>query len=75
MTELKARGHTFRDVGREYGNMQAILIDKKSGEVTAASDPRGIGSAIDDENLYSLVAALSMMIKKPCGLGLVAALL
>ncbi len=45
MTELKARGHTFRDVGREYGNMQAILIDKKSGEVTAASDPRGIGSA------------------------------
>ena len=45
MTELKARGHSFRDVGREYGNMQAILIDKKSGEVTAASDPRGIGSA------------------------------
>ena len=45
MNDLKARGHSFRDVGREYGNMQAILIDKKSGEVTAASDPRGIGSA------------------------------
>ena len=45
MTELQKRGHSFRDVGREYGNMQAILIDKKSGEVTAASDPRGIGSA------------------------------
>ena len=45
MNDLKARGHSFRDVGREYGNMQAILIDKKSGEITAASDPRGIGSA------------------------------
>jgi hypothetical protein len=26
--------------------MQAILIDKKSGKVTAASDPRGIGSSV-----------------------------
>ena len=43
--DLSARGQTFRDTGRQYGNMQAILIDKNSGEVTAASDPRGIGSA------------------------------
>jgi gamma-glutamyltranspeptidase/glutathione hydrolase len=44
--ELESRGHKFADVGREYGNMQAILIDKKSGKVTAASDPRGIGSSV-----------------------------
>jgi len=31
--------------GRDYGNMQAILWRKGSNEVTAASDPRGIGSA------------------------------
>jgi len=45
MDALEARGHTFKDVGRQYGNMQAILIDKTSGEVTAAADPRGIGAA------------------------------
>ena len=45
ITELESRGHEFRNVGREYGNMQAILIDKKTGRLTAASDPRGIGEA------------------------------
>lgn len=45
MDALEARGHTFKDVGRQYGNMQAILIDRTSGEVTAAADPRGIGAA------------------------------
>lgn len=45
MDDLKARGHNFKDVGRQYGNMQAILIDKKSGAVSAASDPRAIGRA------------------------------
>ena len=44
--ELESRGHKFADVGRQYGNMQAILIDKRSGKVTAASDPRGIGSSV-----------------------------
>jgi gamma-glutamyltranspeptidase/glutathione hydrolase len=28
-----------------YGNMQAVYLDKKSKQVTAASDPRGIGTA------------------------------
>ena len=28
-----------------YGNMQAIVWDKKTNKVTAASDPRGIGKA------------------------------
>ena len=45
ISALEARGHEFRNVGRQYGNMQAILIDKKTGRLTAASDPRGIGEA------------------------------
>jgi gamma-glutamyltranspeptidase/glutathione hydrolase len=45
MEDLKSRGHTFKDVGRQYGNMQAILINKKTGEVSAASDLRAVGSA------------------------------
>jgi len=43
---LQQKGHTLKDVGRTYGNMQAILLDKRTGNVKAASDPRGIGQAI-----------------------------
>ncbi len=43
--ELMLRGHKVVSTGRHYGNMQAILWRKDSGKVTAASDPRGIGSA------------------------------
>lgn len=42
---LRLRGDKVVSVGRQYGNMQAILWDRKSGDVTAASDPRGIGQA------------------------------
>ena len=42
--DLKRRGHQVRQLDDTYGNMQAILWDRRSGEVTAASDPRGIGS-------------------------------
>ena len=42
---LQALGHELKSVGRRYGNMQAILWNKKDHQVTAASDPRGIGSA------------------------------
>ena len=42
---LTARGHTLSEVGRNYGNMQAILWDRASGKVEAASDPRGEGGA------------------------------
>lgn len=45
MEALAAKGHSFKSVGRQYGNMQAILLNTESGEVTAAADPRGIGSA------------------------------
>ncbi len=42
--DLERRGHQVRQLDDTYGNMQAILWDRRSGEVTAASDPRGIGS-------------------------------
>ena len=43
--DLVRRGHKVVSTGRNYGNMQAILWRQDSREVTAASDPRGIGSA------------------------------
>jgi gamma-glutamyltranspeptidase/glutathione hydrolase len=43
--QLKAMGHVVKPLKHYYGNMQALLWDKKSGEVKAASDRRGIGSA------------------------------
>lgn len=43
---LQALGHSLKNVGRRYGNMQAVLWDKKQQSVTAASDPRGVGEAI-----------------------------
>jgi gamma-glutamyltranspeptidase/glutathione hydrolase len=42
---LQQHGHRLRALERPYGNMQAILWDRDSGEVTAASDPRGAGAA------------------------------
>ncbi|MCF6218747.1 MAG: gamma-glutamyltransferase [Gammaproteobacteria bacterium] len=43
--DLQARGHEMKQLNHQYGGMQAILWDKKTDKVTAASDPRGIGSA------------------------------
>ncbi len=49
---LTDRGHKLhrKDYGygsrRGYGNMQAILWDKRNGKITAASDPRGEGLAL-----------------------------
>ncbi|MEX2515322.1 MAG: gamma-glutamyltransferase [Gammaproteobacteria bacterium] len=42
---LKSLGHELSDIGRMYGNMQAILWHKPTNLVFAASDPRGEGSA------------------------------
>ncbi|TBW12893.1 gamma-glutamyltransferase [Azotobacter chroococcum subsp. isscasi] len=42
IAELQARGHPLK--AREpYGNQQVLRWDKRSGEVEAASDPRGLG--------------------------------
>lgn len=38
-------GHGLKETERRYGNMQAILWERNSGRVRAASDPRGEGSA------------------------------
>jgi gamma-glutamyltranspeptidase/glutathione hydrolase len=42
---LTARGHTLEQLKSDYGNMQAIYWDRKTGQVYAASDPRGVGYA------------------------------
>jgi len=43
---LRALGHKVRELDSDYGNMHVILMDKKTGEVQAASDARGIGKAM-----------------------------
>ncbi len=43
---LSAMGHRLKPLTREYGNMQALLYDKRSGQYQAASDPRGEGLAL-----------------------------
>lgn len=42
---LKKRGHVLREKSRRYGNMHAILWDRKENKVYAASDPRGEGES------------------------------
>lgn len=44
--QLIKKGHELKELNRLYGNMQAILLDKNSGKVWVASDPRGEGSAL-----------------------------
>lgn len=43
--ELQLRGHRLNESSRRYGNMQVVIWDKANNKVTAASDPRGEGSA------------------------------
>lgn len=43
---LEDLGHQIERLEGEYGNMQAVVWDRAQGEVSAASDPRGIGKAI-----------------------------
>jgi gamma-glutamyltranspeptidase / glutathione hydrolase len=43
---LQKLGHRFKPLSRRYGNMQAILWEKSSGTVSAASDPRGEGLSL-----------------------------
>lgn len=42
---LATLGHELNERSYRYGNMQAILWDKKANKVYAASDPRGEGMA------------------------------
>jgi len=43
---LQFMGHELAEIKSPYGNMQAILWDRKTNKVYAASDPRGVGLAI-----------------------------
>jgi gamma-glutamyltranspeptidase/glutathione hydrolase len=45
ISALQAMGHRLRAITRHYGNMQAVWWNKKTGRVSAASDPRGEGLA------------------------------
>ena len=38
---MKSRGHAVEVGRRKWGNMQAVFLDKKTGRIEAASDPRG----------------------------------
>ena len=43
---LSLLGHKFKEVRYRYGNMQGVLLNKKTNELSAASDPRGEGMAL-----------------------------
>ena len=43
--ELTLLGHELQQQESPYGNMQVVIWDKEIGQVDAASDPRGAGSA------------------------------
>ena len=42
---LKTKGHELKELDTSYGNMHVVLQELSSQKITAASDPRGIGSA------------------------------
>ena len=44
--QLQQMGHELQQLNNSYGNMQAIYWNRKTGELQAASDPRGVGSAV-----------------------------
>jgi gamma-glutamyltranspeptidase/glutathione hydrolase len=43
---LTGYGHELKVLSRQYGNMQLITFNKKTGQLNAASDPRGEGLSI-----------------------------
>ncbi len=45
ITKLSILGHHLKETKRQYGDMQAVQLDKFKKKLTAASDPRGEGKA------------------------------
>ncbi len=43
---LQAKGHVVQEGRRRWGNMQAVYVDRATGEATAYNDPRGKGGAL-----------------------------
>lgn len=54
---LAAMGHALQEVKEDYtyGNMHAVIWDRQTHRVTAASDPRGLGSAQVGEYSKSVI--------------------
>jgi len=46
IAQLQAMGHRLEEGGRRWGNMEVITWKYASGEVQAASDPRGEGEGL-----------------------------
>ncbi len=46
IARLQAMGHTLKEGGRRWGNMEVITWDYATGKVEAASDPRGEGEGL-----------------------------
>lgn len=46
LKKLSSFGHRFKALTSNYGNMQVIILDKHSGRLDAASDPRGLGKSL-----------------------------
>jgi len=45
ITSLQDIGHELEELSADYGNMQVVIMNKKTGVMDAASDKRGIGKA------------------------------
>ena len=43
--DLQLMGHQLKQIDQPYGNMQAVIWNRKTNTVSAASDPRGEGQA------------------------------
>lgn len=43
---LQNMGHSLKPLEQTYGNMQAVIWNRSSGDIQAVSDTRGIGKAI-----------------------------
>jgi gamma-glutamyltranspeptidase/glutathione hydrolase len=43
--QLVKMGHTLKTMDQGFGNMQVVYWNRETGEVSAASDPRGMGQA------------------------------
>jgi len=43
---LAAKGHQLKEARYPYGDMQAVLLNKKTKSLSAASDRRGEGRAL-----------------------------
>jgi len=55
LNQLEQYGHQIKQLKRQYGNMQVVVLNKKTKYLSAASDPRGEGNAdVRQVNILSL---------------------